>query len=666
MASTKVRPKEVNYLNKSFQGFKKDLIEYAKTYFPNSYADFNEASPGMMFIEMASYVGDVLSFYIDEQFRESLLAYAEEKKTVYDIAQSYGYQPTLSTPSTATVDFFQTVPAQGSGNNIGPNYDYGYRIRPGSLVGSDDFGKTFKLVDEVNFQVSGALDPTEVSIYEKNDDNEPTKFLLKKQGRVVSGEITTETFAFTDAIAYNKIKLSQKPVLEIISCTDSEGNKWYQVESLAQDLIFDDVANTAEFDETLSTGTDTTPYILKTIRTKNRFKKKITADGDTILMFGSGTAAGEDEEVIPNPSNVGTSFTNTNYLNTNSALDPANFLTTAVYGKAPSNTTLTIEYSYGGGAEDNIPVGSISTVKGLITEINSSGLTGALVNESLQSISVVNPVPATGGRGEETLNEVKENTKQYFQAQQRAVTKEDYITRIYNMPPKYGNISKVHIAQDDQLNQASLNVPDQLITLETVMEYGDGTGIPVNSLLPEREPNPLAMNFYTLGYDNNKKLTNVNRATKENIKTYLGPYRMMTDAINIKDAFIINIGIKFDIFVKREYNKEEIILKCVEKVKQYFDIDKWQINQPIILADVAYEISLVEGVNNIVPPAQNNPEENLIIVENKFDTSKGYAGNIYNIAESIRKGVLYPSLDPSIFEVRFPDIDIQGRVVGDY
>ena len=141
---------------------------------------------------------------------------------------------------------------------------------------------------------------------------------------------------------------------------------------------------------------------------------------------------------------------------------------------------------------------------------------------------------------------------------------------------------------------------------------------------------------------------------------------MMTDAINIKDAFIINIGIKFDIFVKREYNKEEIILKCVEKVKQYFDIDKWQINQPIILADVAYEISLVEGVNNIVPPAQNNPEENLIIVENKFDTSKGYAGNIYNIAESIRKGVLYPSLDPSIFEVRFPDIDIQGRVVGDY
>ena len=234
------------------------------------------------------------------------------------------------------------------------------------------------------------------------------------------------------------------------------------------------------------------------------------------------------------------------------------------------------------------------------------------------------------------------------------------------MPPKYGNISKVHIAQDDQLNQASLNVPDQLITLETVMEYGDGTGIPVNSLLPEREPNPLAMNFYTLGYDNNKKLTNVNRATKENIKTYLGPYRMMTDAINIKDAFIINIGIKFDIFVKREYNKEEIILKCVEKVKQYFDIDKWQINQPIILADVAYEISLVEGVNNIVPPAQNNPEENLIIVENKFDTSKGYAGNIYNIGDSIRKGVLYPSLDPSIFEVRFPDIDIQGRVVGDY
>ena len=665
MPSIKERPKQVNYLNKSFPGFKSDLIEFAKTYFPSSYADFNESSPGMMFIEMAAYVGDVLSFYVDEQFRESLLAYAEEKKTVFEIAQSYGYRPTLSTPSIANVNFFQTVPAAGTGNNAKPNFNYGYRIRPGSLVGADEYGKTFKLIDEVNFQVSGTLDPTETSIYEVDEFNVPSKYLLKKKGRVVSGDITKEVFSFTDAIAYNKIALGHSPVLEIINVTDSDGNKWYEVESLAQDIVFEETANTAANDPELGGYNDTTPYLLKVTRTKNRFRTKITPEGKTMLVFGSGTVSGQDEEVVPNPSNVGTNFTNSNFLNANSALDPANFLNTAVYGKAPTNTDLTIEYSYGGGIEDNVPSNVITSTKGLIMELNSSGLTSGLVNDSLNSLAVNNPVPATGGRGEETLQEVKENTKQYFQAQQRAVTKEDYITRIYNMPPKYGNVSKMYIVQDDQLNEGDGAVADELITMDTVLGYGDGTGIP-RSKLQARIANPLALNLYTLGYDNSGKLTKVNDATKNNIKTYLGPYRMLTDAVNIKDAYVINIGVRFSIYVKKRYNKEEIIFKCIDKIKQYFITDKWQINQPIILADIAYEISLIEGVNNVVAPEDNNPSGDLVVVENKFDAALGYSGNIYDTTAAVKKGILYPSLDPSIFEVKFPSVDIVGKVVGDY
>ncbi len=663
MASTKVKPKQVNYLNKNFTGFKSDLVEYAKTYFPQSYADFNEASPGMMFIEMASYVGDVLSFYLDEQFRESLLVYAEERKTIFDIAQSYGYKPTMSTPSTATLDVFQTVPASVVGDSVTPNYDYGYRIKEGSRVESSQYGKTFRTLDEVNFQHSSSMDPTTVSIYEIDDDNIPSKYLLKKQVKAVSGTIETEIFTFGQAVSYDMVTLGNKNVLEVISVTDGDGNKWYEVESLAQDLIYDNVPNTAEFDPNLAAYNDTTPYIMKVTRTQNRFKTRVTVDGKLQLRFGSGTASGVDEEIIPNPATVGNNFSNTNFLNSNSALDPANFLNTAVYGKAPSNTSLTVEYSYGGGVESNVPANSITSKRSLNLSINSSGLDTGLLSDSELSIAFNNPVPATGGRGEETLNEVKENTRQYFQAQNRAVSKEDYATRIYNLPAKYGNVQKIYITQDDQLNTGEGVIQEEMITIDTVLDAGGE--IPL-SALQTRMPNPLALNFHVLGYDHDKKLVKVNQATKKNVQTYLGPYRILTDAVNIKDGYIINIGVRFALYAKKGYNKQELILKCIQKVKDYFDVDKWQINQPIILADIAYEISLVEGINNVIPPVNNNPNQQIVVIENKFKVANGYSGNIYDIQAATKNGIVYPSLDPAIFEVKFPDADIIGKVLGDY
>ena len=669
MASVKPRPKQVNYLNKNFASFKGDLVEFAKTYFPNAYADFNESSPGMMFIEMASYIGDVLSFYIDEQFRESLLVYAEERKTVLDIAQSFGYKPLLSSPSIASVDFFQTVPAKGSGDAAKPDYDYGYTIKEGSVVESNEYGKSFRTLGNIDFQHSSSADPTEVSIYEIDDDGVPSKYLLKKTTSVVSGTITKEQFDFTDAKAYDSVRLGKFPVLEIISVTDSDGNKWYEVDSLAQDIIFDDVPNTAEFDENLAAYNDTTPYLLKVIRTQKRFKTKVGVDDRTTIQFGSGTATSADEEVIPNPSTVGNSFTNTNYLNNNSALDPANFLTTAVYGAAPSNTTLTVEYSYGGGVEANVPsntINSIGELKLLMENPQNFATTStkrAALRESRNSIAVNNPVPATGGRGKESLKEMKENTRQYVQAQNRAVSKEDYINRIYNLPAKFGNVAKIYITQDDQLNAGEGVIQESTITQQTLDDFGGE--IPM-SKVQQRIPNPMALNFYILGYNNNKQLVKVNQATKRNVRQYLGPYRILTDAINLKDAYTINIGVRFAIYCKKAFNKQEVILQCIQKVKDYFDIDKWQINQPIILSDIAYEISLVDGVNNVIPPINNNPEKQLIVITNKFKENSGYSGNIYDIQAATKNGIIYPSLDPAIFEVKFPNSDIVGKVLGDY
>ena len=667
MAIDQQRPKDINFLNKDFTGLRSDLIEYAKTYFPSSYSDFNETSPGMMFIEMAAYVGDVLSFYIDEQFRESLLAYAEERKTVFDIAQSYGYRPKISTPANVTVDFFQTVPATGTGDTVTPDYRYGHRIKEGSVVAADQYSKTFRTVSEVDFSTSGSLDPVEVSIYEVDDSSTPSKYLLKKQARAVSGEVVTEVFTFGAAKAYDMVTLGNKNVLEIISVIDSDQNKWYQVESLAQDLVYEEVRNDAEFDPNLAAYNDTTPYMIKLLRTKKRYKSYIKSDGSYQLRFGSGTATENDEEVIPNPSTVGNSNINSDFLNSNSALDPANFLETAVYGVAPANTTLTITYSVGGGVDDNVPSNSINSLRNLTTEINSTGLDAALVSESQGSISVNNASPATGGKGEETIDEIKENVKQYFQAQSRAVTKQDYITRIYSLPAKYGNVGKVYITQDDQLNSGEGVIQGDVITPETLQtEFIDkGESLKVSDL-EVRVPNPMALNFYVLGYNNSKQLVNVNEATKRNIKTYLGQYRILTDAINLKNAYVINIGIRFAIYAKRGYNKEQVIFQCIQKVKQYFNIDKWQINQPIMLSDVAYQISLVDGVNSVVPPIVDNPDGNLIVVTNKFETASGYSGNIFDISTAIKSGVVYPSLDPSIFEVKYPDTDIVGKCLGDY
>lgn len=666
MPIDKQRPKDINFLNKNFTGLRGDLIDFAKAYFPSSYSDFNETSPGMMFIEMAAYVGDILSFYIDEQFRESLLAYAEERKTIFAIAQSYGYKPQISRPAATTLELSMTVPAAGTGDSATPNYAYGYRVKQGSVVSADQYGRTFRTVAECDFSTSSSLDPVTVTEYEKVATN-ITKYLLTKNVRAVSGEVTQEKFTFGTSKAYDSLTLGSKNVLEIISVTDSEGGKWYEVESLAQDLIYDEVRNDAEYDPNLAGYNETTPYMLKMIRTKKRFKTYIKEDGFVQLMFGSGTATENDEEVIPNPSTVGNSNVNSNFLNANSALDPANFLETAVYGQAPANTELTIKYSTGGGIEDNVPSKSIVSLRNLDVAINSVGLDAALVQESKDSLSVTNPNPATGGRGSETIHEIKENTKQYFQAQQRAVTKEDYITRIYSMPAKFGNTAKIYITGDDQLNSGQGVLEDQVLTPQKLMSDYVMKNEPLKvSELQVRIPNPMALNCYVMGYDNNKNLTKVNEATKRNIKTYLGPYRILTDALNLKDAYVINIGIRFSIYAKKGYNKEEIIFKAIQRIKAYFDIDKWQINQPILLADIAYEISLVDGVNSVVPPTINNPTGELIVITNKFETTSGYSGNIFEMSKAIRDGVLYPSLDPSIFEVKYPDIDIVGKVLGDY
>ncbi len=635
----KIVKKEISYLGRDFSSIRQNLIEFAKTYFPNQYNDFNEASPGMMFVEMAAYVGDTLNYYVDNQYKETLINYAEEKKNVYDIAQSYGYKPKTAVPASVELEVTQTVPAKSDGSDgYIADLDYSGVLSTGAIVTSET-GVDFTLLDEVNFKVSSSLDPMSIEMVTPSSGNIPTEFLLKKNVVAQSGTTTEQTFTFNNAKKFDKVTLGNKGVSEIVSITDSNGNTWYEVPFLAQDTVFQTIENTSLNEPTLSSHQNDTPYMLKLIKSSRRFITRITADDKTEVRFGAGVSDNPDEVIVPNPDNVGSAL-GFGVSRLDESFDPSNFMKTKTYGLAPANTTLTIKYRYGGAVEHNVKSNSINSAKDITFTI-AENLDTTKTQSAQDSLSFNNIFPAAGGASKETLIDIKQNALSMLNTQNRAVTRQDYLTRVYSLPQKYGNIAKAYLIQDEvnQMNE----------------QNDDATPI----------SNPLALNMYLLGYDSQKKLTTINDAVKNNLKTYLSQYRILTDAINLKSAYVINIGVKFSIITNRGFNKSEVLFNCVQAVKRHFDISKWQINQPIVLSDIANEISLVDGVASIVPPESGNPDKQLILIENKATISQGYSGNVYDVEKASKNGIIYPSLDPSIFEVKYPNQDILGKVVGD-
>jgi hypothetical protein len=284
---------------------------------------------------------------------------------------------------------------------------------------------------------------------------------------------------------------------------------------------------------------------------------------------------------------------------------------------------------------------------------------------------VDNEIPATGGRDGETLEEIRQNALANFGAQNRAVTAKDYQIRVLSLPSKYGGIAKAYAVADGTLDNNSpssilaspnhlqeftdlvmsfVNKPDSQEPTEGSVK-ADITKFLIGKTANENEKNnPFAINLYLLGYDVNGNITNLNRAVKENLKTYLNEYRLLTDGININDGFVINIGVDFEIVVFGNYNKSEVLAKCIVELKDYFTIDNWSFNQTINLSEVELLIANVEGVSSVP----------MVKITNKC--SGKYSSNSYNIEAATKDKIVYPSLDPSVFEIKFPDADIKGRV----
>jgi len=613
--------RDIKYLNKDFTDFRSALVNYSKTYFPTTYTDFSEASPGMMFMEMSSYIGDVLSFYQDNQIQETFTQYARRFENLFDLAYVMGYKPQVTGVATVDLDFYQTVPALLSGPDIyQPDYRYALLIGENAQIGStSNSNVNFLTEDTLDFTVSSSQDPTEVTIYTVDGGNRPQTYLLKKTRKAISATITTTTIsAGSTPQEFFTTTINAPNIIGILDITDSDGNIWYEVPYLAEEMVYDSIRNTNPNDPNNYLNEGEAPYLLQLKQTQRRFATRFINSGSLEIQFGAGTSQDVEEEVTPNSDNVGLGLPfEKNKLTT--AYSPTNFIFTPTYGIAPTGD-LTIRYLTGGGVVANVNANTLTNIKEIDkTFVNFSNTDpSGLYQESFDSLVINNPNAASGGRGGDSIEELRQNIISNFNTQYRTVTPDDYTVRALSMLPKYGKIAKVYTEKA----KASAN-----------------TGANVD--------------LYILSFDNNGNLTTASSTLKQNLSTYLSQFRTIGDSVAIKNAFIVNIGIDFEIITLPNYNNNEVLRNCILALQSYFNIRNWQINEPIIYRDVYAVLDQIDGVQTV----KN------IYFSNKTTINGSYSQFAYDVEGATLNGVVYPSIDPMIFEVKYPSSDIKGKIV---
>jgi hypothetical protein len=672
----------VNYLNKDFSSLKNTLMGYAKTYFPNTYKDFNETSPGMMLIEMSAYVGDVLSYYIDQQYKEMMLPLAEERRNVINIAKMLGYKTKAVNPAYTDLKFTQTVGTTGI-EPIVPNYAAlsagTRRISPRTQVTSiSNTDIIFETLDYVDFTVSSSADIEPVATGWDDSTGLVNEFTITRNIKAISGNSQkSKTFTIGSPTKFLKLTIPQTNVIEIMSVVDSNSNTWYEVDYLSQDMVPKEIFRLTSTDsdayqladDSVNVDVVPVPYSLEYTKTSKRFITEVNDDDTTSLIFGNGILRSgqliqneyfQTEQAgltIPGePSDFG------------AALNPLIGDDKATLGETPANTTLTVTYRIGGGLSANVPVGDLTTISGLT------------------NVSVTNTIPARGGSSGDTIEEIRHKANAHFASQNRCVTKADYEARVLSMPAKFGNIAKVYVDRtsteqifDVAAALGGTGAPDT----DTLMTYDEFLATMGAGTLATQGDFP-TIDIYTLSYDNNKNLVNVNNSSQLliNLKKYIDRHRIITDEIAIKKGYIVNFGVIFDVVSQRSANKSDVKLKCINKIINYFSIDKMQFRQPIYVSDLEYELMGIDGVRavNHVTLTQDkdydgdgtdefeNPLYNYIV--NPTDTTLNFVsqdinsgyGHQYDFSGANQGGMILPSVTPSVFELKNPNQNVKGVV----
>ena len=718
----------INYTGKDFNDLKTSLIRYAKSYFPNTYKDFNETSPGMMLLEMSAYVGDVLNFYIDQQYREMLLPLSEDKRNLITLAKSHGYKLKPISPSYVTLTLKQVISANADGS---PDYTNAPIIDKGMQApSSTDASILFETLDVVDFKVSSSADsPIEVKTV-ASDTGIPTEYTITRKVKAISGKTTTTTFSLSEPKKFLKLTLPETNVIEVLKVTDSNNNIWYEVNNLAQDRV--PINKHYSSDENRSTGyklSDGTtipvpvPYTLEYRKVSKRFVVDIDKDNKTSLNFGNG--------ILKNGNTFNATFLAVEQQGINipggeedleSSIDPLLGDAYGTLGEAPSHTTLTVTYRIGGGVSSNVPSGDIVNWTNIDT-IPSSGTAPA-------GLTIVNEVPAAGGRTGETLDEIRHRAMGNIATQNRCVTREDFEARTLNMSAKFGSIAKVYCTKSGAIKNEQRKKLTQLIDrLKGIIDlnyemFDPSTPIAskqdilseIKNLLDANKDGGLnpddfqlllealelaysnissddrlsTIDLYLLSYDANKNLVNSPTLIKQNLKTYLNEYRLITDQVAFYDGYVINFGVVFDVVAQSYETKDIIKLKCIQAIEDYFVVDKMQFKQILYTSDLENLLMDVDGVRavNYVTLTQNfdyNAEGgdggtktpvfspglyNTLINSDgttSTGTNVGYGyyydfSKFYGKGAVAGKGIILPAYEPAIFELKNPKTNIRGIV----
>lgn len=598
-----------SYLGKDFDSLRDNLATYAKSYYSDQIKDVSESSVAGMFIDMAAYVGDNLSYYLDYQFNELNLLTATDPNNVDRLIRRAGVKYGGASPSIVTINFYAVIPSTTVNSVYVPNSQYMPIIQAGTQVKSNS-GILFELAEDVNFgevDANGNL-VASYRIFSQDASGNPAKFVVKATGLCSSARVTTERFTIdNNFVPFRTLTLANQNVSEIIGVTDSDGNQYYEVESLTHDVVFKARTN-------MNSDNDVVEDALTIIPAPRRFISETSrVTGKTTITFGSGDADSLDDDIIPDPSEIALPLYGSNKTFRKAIIDPNSLLKTRSLGITPSNTTITVSYRYGGGLNNNVGAGTINAISRLVHRFPPS--TPLSIASTIRAtFEVDNTETAVGGEDALTLEDLRAIALSYSNAQNRIVTKQDAAARVYTMPSNFGRVYRIGFRPN-----------------------------PVN---------PLSTLAYVVSRNSNGQLVLSSDTLKINISKYLNEFRLISDSIDIVDAPIVNIRLNYNVVLYSTAVKNTTLQSINQSIKDYFNVKNFQIDQPIILSDVTNIMLNTDGVMSVTNITFESVNGNVNGVQ--------YSDVIFNVEQNTTNGLLVPP-PGGIFEVRYPDFDIVGN-----
>jgi len=587
----------IDYTHREFSSIQEDLLEIAERFYPDSFQDFSEASFGSLMIDAVAYVGDQLSFYLDYNVNESFLDTAYQYSNVVRHGRALGYKFEGRPSTYGTLAMFILVPASTTG--IGPDTDYLPVLKRGSSFGSAG-GLSFVLTENIDFS-----NPRNLFVAARNDSTTgaPTFYAVKAYGNVVSGQFGQEQVEVGSYERFKRIALQTENISEIISVVDADGNEYFEVDYLAQDVVFKEITNP-------NFKLDNVPSIIKPLLVSRKYITQFERN-QVILQFGSGKF--NESDVVANPQSVAVNVFGKNYVNL-PTFDPSRLSENESFGIVPTNTTLTVTFRTTNGINSNVSVGSLNSVSaGLFEFVNQQDLVGSKVASIRSSLEVSNEEVISGDVSLPTTNEIKQRIYDTFPTQNRAVTQADYENICYRMPAKFGSIKRVSVQKDADSQKRNLNM-------------------------------------YVVSEDTAGKLTETNSTIKNNLKTWVNQYRMINDTVDILDPFILNFGIEFVVRPQTSSDKFIVLDNCIEALQEHYK-QPFFIGEPLYISDIYKVLKDVVGVLDVLKVKV-------------FSNSGGqYSTSSLDFDENISSDGSYLAVpNNAILELKFPEIDIVGKL----